>query len=505
MGKRIIVHISNTGIALASLVALTMVAGAASAAPLARPVPKANRGAHLKTALQTWSTTPEIITSEYEYHEPTNQAKNQQYGGQVALSGDGQTLAVADVWYFGGSEWPWYGSGAVYVYRRVSGSWQLEAKLEPPAARGYDSFGSDVALNMAGDVLVVGSQYEGYDAPSQDAGPGSAFVYIRSNGAWTQESMLRASRAQDSSSFGRAVEISSAGDVVAVGAPYEAVDVGGGTQSAAGAVYVFTKQAGAWTEQQALTAPAPQSNDWFGWGVRLSEDGRALAVLAAEQNPDTEDFDLGGWPNRANTLYVFQNEGDSWNVAAEFAGSASEPHLGGTAYEPEGQSEGFDLSADGSMLAIGSPYAAAADGTTGVIRMYGRSANQWLPTSTVLTPALPERRSFGTRVTLSGAGGSLVAFADRDDGAYGHPYVVAFDQRQNQWQQTAVFESPAAVPIAAGFANSLALSSAGDYLTFGTRTFATETSSWGAAFNYGRQAEQGQSITTKRMRSSSWP
>ncbi len=146
----------------------------------------------------TWNATPSIITSEYEYHEPTNQSKNQQYGGQVALSGDGGTLAVADVWYFGGSEWPWYGSGAVYVYRRVSNSWQLEVKLEPPAARGYDFFGSDVALSMAGNVLVVGAQYEGYDAPSQDAGPGSVFVYKRRNGAWTQETMLRASRAQDS-------------------------------------------------------------------------------------------------------------------------------------------------------------------------------------------------------------------------------------------------------------------------------------------------------------------
>jgi len=490
MGKSIIVHTSNAGISLASLVALTIVTGAASAAPLARPVPKAHHGAQPKAALQAWSTTPEIITSDYELHEPTNESKNQQYGGQVALSGDGQTLAVADVWYYGGSEWPWYGSGAVYVYGRVNGSWQLQAKLEPPAARGYDSFGSDVALSMTGDVLVVGSQYEGYDAPSQDAGPGSVFVFKRNNGAWTQESMLRASRAQDSSSFGRAVEVSSAGDVIAVGAPYESVDANGASQSAAGAVYVFTKQAGAWHEQQALTAPAPEGSDWFGWGVRLSENGQALAVLAAEQNPDTEDPELiSGWPNRANTIYVFQQRGHTWSLAAEIEGSASEPHLGGTAYEPEGQSEGFDLSADGSTLAVGSPYAAAADGTTGVIRMYGRSGNQWLPTSTVVTPALPDRRSFGTRVTLSAQGSSLIAFADRDDGAYGHPYVVAFDQRQQQWQQTAVFESPAAIPVATGFANSLTVSANGQYLTFGSRTFATETSSWGAAFNYGRQAQ----------------
>jgi len=478
-----------TGISLTSFVALTMtIAGTAAASPPSRPIPHAKQSAQPHAmARPAWNPTPGIMTSEYEYHEPTNQSKNQQYGGQVALSGDGGTLAVADVWYFGGSEWPWYGAGAVYVYRRVNNGWQLEAKLEPPAARGYDFFGSDVALSMAGNVLVVGTQYEGYDAPSQDAGSGSAFVYKRRNGVWTQESTLRASHAQDAASFGRTVEISSAGDVIAVGAPYEAVDSKGAAQPAAGAVYVFKKQAGAWAEQQALTAPAPQGNDWFGWGVRLSENGTTLAVLAAEQNPDTEDYDLGGWPDRVNTVYVFRAHQNGWNLAAQFEGSASEPHFGGTAYDSEGQSEGFDLSADGRTLAIGSPYAAAADGTTGDIKMYSFAANQWQPTGIALTPALPDRRSFGTRVTLSADGRSLVAFADRDDGAYGHPYVVAFDLRRNSWQQSSVFESPAAVPVAAGFANSLSLSWSGRYFALGARTYATETTTWGAVFNYQRQ------------------
>jgi hypothetical protein len=110
-----------------------------------------------------------------------------------------------------------------------------------------------------------------------------------------------------------------------------------------------------------------------------------------------------------------------------------------------------------------------------------------LPATEALTPALPDRRSFGSRVTLSANGQSLVAFADRDDGAYGHPYVVAFDQRLTGWQQAGIFESPAAVPDASGFANSLSLSSSGGFFVLGARTYSTETSSWGAAFNYQRQ------------------
>ncbi|WP_293854859.1 FG-GAP repeat protein [Steroidobacter sp.] len=458
------------------------------AGPISRHIP-ARSIAQLDHLLrpQPWETSAQVLTSEYEYHEPTNQSRNQQYGMQLALSGDGRTLAVADIWYFGGSEWPWYGSGAVYVYRRTNNSWVLEAKLEPPAARGYDFFGTDVALSLTGNTLAVGAQNEGYDAPSQDAGPGSVFVFKRRNGVWKQEAMLRASRPQDVALFGRSVEISALGDVIAVGAPYESVDNEGAEQPAAGAAYIFAKRDGVWVEQQALTAPSPQRSDWFGWGVRLSEDGRTVAVLAAEQNPDTEDWDLGGWPGRDNVIYVFQRQSGVWSSTAGWEGSAAEPHFGGNGYEAEGQSEGFDLNVDGRVLVIGSPYAEAPDGTTGLARVFRRPGKHWLPTAKVLVPALPDRRSFGSRLTLSANGQALVAFADRDDGAYGQPFVVAFDLQRNRWRQSALIESPT-LPNASGFANSLALSWSGQRLAVGARSFNTEETYWGAALTYRREA-----------------
>ena len=434
-----------------------------------------------------WNASAKIVTSEYEYHEPTNQSRNQQFGAQIALSGDGLTMAVADAWYFGGSEWPWYASGAVYVYRLTARGWTFEAQLQPPAARGYDFFGSDLALDFDGNLLVVGAQNEGYDAPSQAAGPGSAFVYKRRGGRWFEEAMLRPSRPQDGAQFGRNVEVSALGDVIAVAAPYETVAVDGLEQVAAGAVYVFTKRAGIWSEQHAVTAPNPQADDLFGWGVRLSEYGRTLAVLAAEQNFATEDWDVGGWPGRNNTVYVFDRWRAAWNLTAEFEGSANDSQFGGTAYESEGQTEGFDLSADGRTLAIASPFVVAASGSgAGLVRIYRRRGQQWAAAG-VLRPTLPERRSFGIRLTLSANGRTLVAFADRDDGAYGQPYVVAFDEVRDRWKQTAIFESPGP-QIATGFANSLALSWNGKRFALGARVFSTETSWWGAALIYRRQA-----------------
>lgn len=424
----------------------------------------------------------EALTSEFELHEPTNASRNQQYGGQVALSADGRTLAVADLWYYGGAEWPWYGSGAVYVYRRMRSGWALQAKLEPPQARGYDFFGADVALSVDGNTLAVGAQYEGYDAPSQEAGPGAVFVFTRRGGEWTQQAMLRAANPQDGASFGRSVEVSAFGAVIAVGAPEESVSVDGGRQSRAGAVYVFSKRGSEWTPHAELRAPAPESHDLFGLGVRLSKDGRTLAVLAAEQNDGTEDFDNGGWPGRDNTLYVFGRDGAEWALQAEFTGSPADPMLGGTSYEPEGQVEGFDLSADGRLLAIASPFAAGPDGGAGVVRLYRRVGGVWRP-SGALTPSLADRRMFGLRLSLSSDGRMLAATSQRDDGAYGQPYVVVFVRRDGRWTQASALQSPA-WPQYSSFGDSLALSWSGKRLVVGARAFQTEHTWWGAALVY---------------------
>lgn len=432
---------------------------------------------------QKLARTPAVLTSEYEEHEPTSGPRNQQFGGQTALSADGRTLAVADLWYYGGSEWPWYGSGAVYVYRLANATWSLQAKLEPPAARGYDFFGSDLALSASGDTLVVGAQYEGYDAPSQDAGPGSVFVFKRRHGVWTEEAMLRASRPQDSASFGRSVEVSANGSVIAVGAPYETVDVEGTSSYSAGAVYVFKRHERVWTPQAVLEAPSPQSHDQFGHGVRLSDDGRTIAVLSAEQNYETEDYDNGGWPDRNNTVYVFGRTAATWTLQAEFEGSAEDPAFGGTSYETEGQVEGFDLSADGRTLAIASPFATAPDSGQGLVRFYQRAGNVWMPTSAVVTPGLSERTEFGLRLALSNDGKTLVATANRDEGPYGRPYVVVFARTGHQWTEIAALESMQ-WPNYTSFGNSLAISATGKRLVVGSRAYPMEDSWWGAALVY---------------------
>ena len=425
----------------------------------------------------------DVFTSEYEAHEPTGGPRNQTFGTQVAVSGNGKRLAVSDLWYYGGSEWPWYGSGAVYVYGRSDSRWILEAKLEPVDARGYDFFGSDLALSEDGRTLAVGAQNEGYDAPSQDAGPGSVFIFTRRSGVWLQEAILRSSAPQDGASFGRAVEISRSGNVVAVGAPYESSDAAGALLPETGAVYVFKRRETSWLPEAALQAPAPERYDRFGLGVRLSDDGRTVAALAGEQNSATEDYETGGWPDRNNTVYVFARDSDGWMLQAEIEGSVDDPMLGGYGYDYEGQVEGFDLSGNGRTLAIASPFAAAPDAGVGVIRLYESTGNHWQPSAVAITPALADRRVFGLRLALSGNGRVLAATADRDDGAYGQPFVFVFSRRGERWTETSALESPA-WPDYTSFGNSLGLSTNGKRLVVGSQGYTLGEAYWGAVLVY---------------------
>ncbi|PZN33148.1 MAG: hypothetical protein DIU71_05815 [Proteobacteria bacterium] len=430
------------------------------------------------------SATGAMLIPPYEFHEPTNGPKPQAFGAQVAISADGRTLAVADPWYFGGSVWPWYGSGAVYVYGATDEGWQLHARLEPPDPQGYDFFGADLSLSADGSVLAIGAEFEGRRLdPRTGDGFGAVFVFTREGGAWLQQAHVQSPKPQRLASFGRTVELSESGDTLVVGAPFESISVEGTAQPSVGAVYVYRRSAAAWESEAVLRAPQPQADDRFGTALRLSANGRVIAVLAGEQNPDTENLETGEWDGRNNTLYVFEQGPNAWQLTATLEGDPAEPFFGGSAYATEGQMEGFALNGDGSVLAVASPVGAGVDGEAGYVRFYQADNGGWVRTQTTLVPALAERVQFGLRLTLSTDGATLAAAALRDEGPYGRPYVVVFRDLGMQWSQVAAIESPS-WPDPTSFGSSLALSGTGERLVIGAQHFATESNQSGAAFVY---------------------
>ena len=117
-------------------------------------------------------------------------------------------------------------SGSAYVFIRTGGAWIVEAKLTGSSQAFGSMFGWSVAID--GDTAAVGALGDFTNGP----GSGAVYVFTRSNGVWTEQAKLTASDASNDHNFGRSVAIS--GDTAIVGAYLE--DTGGGE---AGAAYVF--------------------------------------------------------------------------------------------------------------------------------------------------------------------------------------------------------------------------------------------------------------------------
>jgi hypothetical protein len=150
-------------------------------------------------------------------------------------------------------------SGSAYVFVRSGGVWTEQTKLTASDAAASDYFGRSVSVS--GDTVVVGAY--GNDDVADLAG--SAYVFVRAGGVWTEQTKLTASDAAAIDLFGQSVSVN--GDIVAIGA-YR--DSDGGSYS--GSAYVFVRSGGVWTEQAKLTASDAAGGDNFGQSVSVSGD-----------------------------------------------------------------------------------------------------------------------------------------------------------------------------------------------------------------------------------------
>jgi len=114
-------------------------------------------------------------------------------------------------------------SGAAYVFVRNAGIWSQQAYLKASNTNAGDSFGTRVALD--GDTLLVSSNeasnatgVDGDDSDNSAPLSGAVYVFIRSGGSWSQENYLKASNTDGDDRFGRWNGIALGGDTVVIGA-----------------------------------------------------------------------------------------------------------------------------------------------------------------------------------------------------------------------------------------------------------------------------------------------
>ena len=232
------------------------------------------------------------------YLKASNTGPNDQFGNAVAISADGNTLAVSAVFEDSGAtgingnqaDNSVEESGAVYVFTRTGNAWTQQAYIKASNTGGRDdgdTFGYTIALSDDGATLAVGAPSEDSSSTGNNinqgdnsaVGAGAVYVFTRTGGTWSQQAYVKSSTTRPNALFGYAVALSGNGDTLAAGA----FDEDGGK----GAVHIFIRDiipGGAWTEQARLQSSNAERADSFGAWVAISDDGNTMAAGALDED-----------------------------------------------------------------------------------------------------------------------------------------------------------------------------------------------------------------------------
>ena len=384
-------------------------------------------------------------------------------GGGVAISGDGNTIAVgaqhesSSARGINGNQDndDAYNAGAVYVFARTGANWAQQAYVKASNADSGDHFGNVVALSADGNTLAVSAYFEsggatginGNQADNSIPQSGAVYVFTRNGTTWTQQAYIKASNTGtagvgdvpgDGDQFGFSLALSDDGNTLAVGATSEDSVANGinGNQtdnstSSAGAVYVFARTGPTWAQQAYIKSDAPPmatGGDQFGYSVALNADGNTLAIGVYDEGGSARtvngpiDMMRGG----SGAAYVFMRAGGTWSRQAYIKTWNAE----------QGDSWGVSvaLSDDGNTLAMGSidedcvctgvhTNAQTGDGdrqsdlSSGAAAVFTRSGTTWTQQAYVKASNSGQNDWFGVRLALSGDGSTLLIGSQNEDSA----------------------------------------------------------------------------------------
>jgi hypothetical protein len=200
-------------------------------------------------------------------------------------------------------------SGSAYVFEFIDGTWTEAQKLTPSDGHEGDRFGWSVSLD--GDTAVIGAVYDDDHGESS----GSAYVFERIDGSWTQTAKLLASDGLADDQFGFSVCVTDG--AVVIGAPYRDAP-----EFDNGGAYVFERIDGVWTQVAILTSWIWEE-DHFGWNV-AGDDGRLAVAMPSVWDPGSvsvfERID-GIWTGTASLwagTYIF---GDGFGHSLAMSGA----------------------------------------------------------------------------------------------------------------------------------------------------------------------------------------
>jgi len=286
-------------------------------------------------------------------------------GFSVSISSDGNIVASGAV----GNTVRGSLSGQVRIYENTSGVWS-QVGSDISGSKILDTFGASVSLSSDGSIVAIG-------ATGNLDSPGYVRIYKNTSGNWEKiGSDIIGETPGDSS--GWSVSLSSDGNIVAIGAPFNDIN---GTDS--GNVRVYKNISDVWT-QIGSSINGEGSLDESGKSISLSSDGSIIAI-GAESN------------SFKGHVRVYKNISGIWTqIGSDIEGGQFGDKFGAS----------VSLSSDGNTVAIGAP---SALNTVGQVLVYTvNKIGVWTQTGSSITGEATSEE-FGTSVSLSSDGNTLVA------------------------------------------------------------------------------------------------
>lgn len=384
------------------------------------------------------------VWRQQAYIKASNRDDHDGFGGELALSSSGDTLAVAasneDSAATGingdqqDNSAP--GAGAVYLFQRSGGSWAQQAYIKATNAQAGDLFGGSLALSGDGNILAVGAQLEdssalgvqGSQSSNSILDSGAVYLFARNDDSWLQVAYIKASNADREDFFGAMVALSADGNTLAVEAPGEdssAIGVNGvqqdDTGDGTGAVYVFFRGSFGWRQQAYIKASNTDDRDAFGISLALSNDGNILAVGATGESSSAIGVSGDQDDNSADysgAVYLFERSAGEWQQQAYVKASNTEhgDQFGGS----------VGLAANGTMLLVRAVYedsdAVGIGGDQlnnsaifdGAAYLFTRGIGNWQQDA-YIKPPISGHRSFGYGLAISDDGATLAVGTPGDD------------------------------------------------------------------------------------------
>ena len=396
--------------------------------------------------------------TQQAYVKPSNPQMGAEFGHVVALSADGNTLAVSA--YGEASKSTGVNgnqddhsipqAGAAYVFTRSGTTWTQQAYVKASntgeAGATADSFGDgdqfgvSIALSDDGRTLAVGAITEDSASPGIDGNQkdnsatsaGAVYVFALTGNTWAQQAYIKSSNPDPGDLFGYSVSLSADGTTLAAGS----YDEGGSSRGingppdnmrrGAGAVYVFTRAGAAWTQQAYIHASNAEAGDSFGVNVVLSDDGNTLLASALDEDCLATGVNPPGCDNdrmediSTGAAYVFVRNGATWTQQAFLKSSNIGPNdwFGSRAA----------LSGDGNTAILGSSLEDSsgkgingkqdddAAPESGAVYIFTRNGTTWRQQYFVKSSNAEAYDEFGGSVAVSRDGRTMVASAHAEDG-----------------------------------------------------------------------------------------